>query len=187
MASQSEENTIVTNGMSYQSRALENSNAALLVNVDPKDYYINSPLDGMDYQEKYEKLAFSISNDYKAPANLVKEFLNYEVSNQIRSVKPTYPHGIYFTDLKKCLPEYVESALREALPLFDKKMQGFNNPDAVLTAIESRTSSPVRILRDETKASNNPMIYPIGEGAGYAGGIMTSALDGLKTAIKIQE
>lgn len=187
MASQSEKESIVTNGMSYQSRALENSNAALLVNVDPKDYYINSPLDGMDYQEKYEKLAYSLSKDYKAPANLVKEFLNEEVAKEIRSISPTYPHGIYFCDLKKCLPEYVEASLRQAIPLFDKKMHGFNNPDAVLTAIESRTSSPVRILRDESNACNNKMIYPIGEGAGYAGGIMTSALDGLKTAIKILE
>lgn len=185
VASQSEENSIVTNGMSYFMRDNVNSNAALLVNVDPVDYYVNSVLDGLFYQEKYEQLAFMFSKDYKAPINLVKEFMNFQIANQIRSVKPSYPHGYVFADFNKCLPEYVVNSLREALPLFDKKMPGFMNDDAVLTGIESRSSSPIRILRDENRKSNVKMIYPIGEGAGYAGGIITAAIDGLKTAISI--
>lgn len=185
MASQSEEGTIVTNGMSYFNRDKENSNAALLVNVDPKDYYVSSPLDGLAYQEKYEKLAYKVSNDYKAPANLVKEFLKGEVATQHRTVKPSYPHGVFFTSFDDILPTYVVESLREALPIIDKKMKGFMNDDAVLTGIESRSSSPVRIVRNDSKVSSNEYIYPIGEGAGYAGGITTSALDGLKTAIEI--
>lgn len=185
MASQSEKNSIVTNGMSYYKRDKENSNAALLVNVDPSDYYKDSVLDGMYYQEKYERLAYEISNDYRAPANLVKEFLNDEIATKARSVVPSYPHGVVFCDFKRCLPDFVVDSLKEGIVQFDKKMKGFNDPDAVLTGIETRSSSPIRILRDENKESNIKGIYPIGEGAGYAGGIMTAALDGLKTAISI--
>ncbi len=185
MASSSEENTIVTNGMSYYARDLENSNAALLVNVDPSDYMKNSVLDGLDYQEYYEKKAFEISSDYRAPINLVKEFLKGDVADDIRSVKPSYPLGYKFAELDECLPKYVTESLRKAIPLFDLKMKGYNDPDAVLTGIESRSSCPVRILRDELRVSNNKMIYPIGEGAGYAGGISSAALDGLKTALTI--
>ena len=185
MASASEKNTIVTNGMSYYARDLENSNAALLVNVDPSDYMKNSPLDGLDYQELYEKKAFEISGDYRAPINLVKEFNEGKVATSIRSVKPSYPMGYTFADLSKCLPDYIIESLRKALPEFDKKMKGFNDPDAVLTGIESRSSCPVRILRNEERVSSNQHIYPIGEGAGYAGGISSAALDGLKTAIEI--
>ena len=185
MASTSEEHTIVTNGMSYYKRDKENSNAALLVNVDPKDYMKNSVLDGLYYQELYERKAFEISNDYKAPINLVKEFLENKVATNIRSVTPSYPMGYTFADLSKCLPDYIVESLRKALPLFDKKMKGYNDPDAVLTGIESRSSCPVRILRNDDRVSNNRYIYPIGEGAGYAGGISSAALDGLKTAIMI--
>lgn len=184
MASTSDNNSIVTNGMSYNKRDKDNSNAALLVNVDPDDYYINSPLDGLDYQEKYERKAFDISKDYRAPANLVKEFLNGEVAKEIRCVIPSYPHGIVLADLKECLPNYVYETLRSGLPLMAKKLPGFDQDDAILTAIESRSSSPVRIIRDENGITNR-YIYPIGEGAGYAGGIMTAALDGLKCALKI--
>jgi uncharacterized FAD-dependent dehydrogenase len=185
MASSSEKNTIVTNGMSYYARDLENSNAALLVNVDPSDYMKDSPLDGLDYQEYYEKKAFEISSDYKAPINLVKEFSEGKIATSIRSVTPSYPMGYTFADLSKCLPDYIIESLRKALPEFDKKMKGYNDPDAVLTGIESRSSCPVRILRNDNRLSNNKYIYPIGEGAGYAGGISSAALDGLKTAISI--
>ncbi len=186
MASQSEENTILTNGMSLYARDYENSNSGLLVDVTPQDYMKDSVLDGLRYQEKYERLAFNISKDYKAPANLVKEFLNGQVAKEIRSVKPSYPHGIVFANLNECLPDYVVESLREAIPLLDKKVHGFNNPDAILTGIETRSSCPVRILRDsQTKMSSYNGIYPIGEGAGYAGGITSAALDGLKTAIEI--
>lgn len=187
LASQSDNNTIVTNGMSNNLRDNENSNSAVLVDVKPSDYDKGSPLDGIDYQEKYEKLAFSLSNDYRAPSNLLKEFLNDEIATSERSIKTSYPHGLYFCDLNKCLPDYVVSNLKYGIKEFDKKLKGFNNPDAILIGIESRSSSPVRILRDENRESNIKCIYPIGEGAGYAGGITSAALDGLKTAIKISE
>ncbi len=185
MASQSDDNTIVTNGMSNNDRMGDNSNSALLVDVRVSDYFKSSPLDGIDYQEKYERLAYSISGDYKAPANLVGEFLTDTVAECERSIKTSYPHGLVFTDLSKALPDYVVSGLKYGIIEFDKKLKGFNNSDAILIGIESRSSSPVRILRDENRVSSNPIIYPIGEGAGYAGGITSSALDGLKTAIKI--
>ena len=185
MASASEDKTIVTNGMSNQARDGSNSNSALLVEVKPNDFE-NDILKGLAYQEKYEKLAFDISKDYRAPANLVKEFLEDEVAKDFRSIKTSYPHGVVFTDLGKCLPDYVISGLKEGIVQFDKKLHGFSNPDAVLVGIESRSSSPVRILRDsENRQSNFKGIYPIGEGAGYAGGITSAALDGLLTAIKI--
>ncbi len=185
MASASENETIVTNGMSYFDRSNTNSNSGLLVSVNPSDYYKSSPLDGMYYQEKYEHLAYMISKNYSAPANLVGEFLQDKVAKDIRGVKPTYPHGIIFTDLKKCLPSYVVDSLKEALPILDKKLHGFAHPDAILTGIESRSSSPVRMLRDINRMSNIEGLYPIGEGAGYAGGITSAAIDGLKTAIMI--
>ena len=187
MASTSEKNSIVTNGMSYYARDLENSNAALLVNVNPEDFVKNSILDGLSYQEFYERKAFDFSKDYRAPINLCKEFIEGKVATEIRSVKPSYPMGYVFADFKDCLPDYVVDSLREAIPLFDKKMHGYNDPDAVLTGIETRSSCPVRILRDDFRQSSLKYIYPIGEGAGYAGGISSAALDGLKTAISICE
>jgi len=185
IASASDDKTIVTNGMSNNDRANFNSNSALLVDVKPSDYNKGNVLDGIDYQEHYEKLAYSLSNDYKAPANLIKEFLNDEVAKSLRSVKTTYPHGLFLTDLKKCLPDYVIKGLKEGIVDFDKKLHGFNYDDAILIGIESRSSSPVRIIRDENYESSIKGIYPIGEGAGYAGGITTAALDGLKVAMKI--
>ena len=185
LASQSDDNTIVTNGMSNNDRMGDNSNSALLVDVKVSDYYKSSPLDGINYQEKYERLAYSISKDYRAPANLLGEFLNGSIANNTRSIKTSYPHGLVFTDLSKVLPNYVIDGLKFGICEFDKKLKGFNNPDAILIGIESRSSSPVRILRNEERESSIKGIYPIGEGAGYAGGITSSALDGLKTAIKI--
>lgn len=187
MASASEDGTIVTNGMSEKKRNKANANSALLVGINPEDYYQSSPLDGLDYQEKYEKLAFEVSGDYRAPANLVGEFLQGKIAKGHRKVKPSYPHGVVYCDLGRCLPAYAVKALREAIPLFDRKLRGFNDADAVLTGIESRSSSPVRILRDEGRQSNIPGLYPVGEGAGYAGGIVSAALDGLKTAMEIVE
>lgn len=184
MASASEDGTIVTNGMSYYNRDKENSNAALLVNVEPSDFYKSSPLDGLDYQAYYERQAFNLSGDYKAPANLMQEFLNDEVATSIRSVRPSYPHGVKLTSFKGILPEYIIDTLKEGLKLMDKKLHGFYHPDAVLIGIESRSSCPLRILRDDNGISSS-YLYPIGEGAGYAGGITTAALDGLKCAMKI--
>lgn len=187
LASQADEHTIVTNGMSNQSRDNFNSNSAVLVDVKPNDYYINSPLDGIDYQEKYERLAYDISKDYKAPANLVKEFLNDEIASELRSVNTTYPHGLIFTDFNKCLPDFVVSSLKEGIVAFDKKLKGFAFDDAIMIGIESRSSCPIRMIRDENRESSIKKIYPIGEGAGYAGGITSAALDGLQTAISISK
>jgi uncharacterized FAD-dependent dehydrogenase len=184
LASQSDNNTIVVNGMSNNDRLGENSNSAILVDVKPSDYDKGNVLDGIDYQEKYEKLAYEISKDYKAPANLVSEFLAGKVDNSLRSINTTYPHGIIFTDFNKCLPDFVVSNIKFGIKEFDKKLHGFNDPDAILIGIESRSSSPVRIIRDLNRKSSNPYIYPMGEGAGYAGGITSAALDGLKTAME---
>ncbi|MGL4948855.1 MAG: NAD(P)/FAD-dependent oxidoreductase [Anaeroplasmataceae bacterium] len=185
MASQNQKNTILTNGMSKRDRDEENSNSAILVNIDPSDYQKTSVLDGLDYQEKYEKLAFEISGDYKAPANLMKEFLNNKVANSTRSIKTSYPHGLFMSDFTRCLPDFVVDSIKKALLIFDKKMKGFIHNDAILIGVETRSSCPVRILRDESRKSNITSIYPIGEGAGYAGGITSACLDGLKTAISI--
>lgn len=185
MASASEAQTIVTNGMSERLRDKVNANSALLVNVTPQDYFVNSPLDGLGYQEKYERLAFAVAGDCRAPGNLVGEFLENRVAAAARSVRPSYPHGLCYCDFRQCLPDYVVASLREALPLFDRRMRGFAAPDAVLTGVETRSSSPVRILRNENRMCNVAGIYPVGEGAGYAGGIMSAAIDGLKTAISL--
>ena len=187
MASQSEENTICVNGMSNSKRDNFNSNSALLVDVRPSDYqiYDKSALAGMYYQEKYEKLAFNQAGDYRAPANLVKEFLEGAVAKDLRTIKTTYPHGLFFTDLSNCLPDFVIDGLKFGIKEFNKKINGFSHPDAVLVGIEGRSSSPVRIIRDETYQASIKGLYPIGEGAGYAGGITSAALDGLKCAISI--
>ncbi|MCR4898910.1 MAG: hypothetical protein K5892_06765 [Acholeplasmatales bacterium] len=185
LASQSDLETIVVNGMSNNDRKSINSNSAILVDVKPSDYDKGNVLDGIDYQERYEHLAYALSKDYKAPANLVKEFLNDQVADNIRSVNTTYPHGLYFTDLRKCLPDFVIEGIKRGILDFDTKLKGFNHPDAILIGIESRSSCPIRILRDGNGESSIKGIYPIGEGAGYAGGITSAALDGLKTAIKI--
>ena len=187
LASTSDLNTIVVNGMSNEARENENSNSALLVDVKPSDYNkTSSPLDGIYYQYEYEKKAYEIASDYRAPANLVKEFLEDGVASSLRSIKTSYPHGIKLCNLKECLPDFVIENLKLGIKEFDKKIHGFNNPDAILIGIESRSSSPLRILRDkDTHESNIKGIYPIGEGAGYAGGITSAALDGLKTAILI--
>ena len=183
--SNSHEKEVVTNGMSYSDRAGENSNSAVLVNVRVEDYYIDSPLDGLKFQKKYEKRCFELTNTYKAPTNLLKEFLNGEVAKDFRSVKPTYARGTEFSSFNDLLPSFVINGLKEGIVEIDKKMPGFLNDDAILTAIESRSSSPVRILRDKKYKSNIEGVYPIGEGAGYAGGITSSALDGLKCALSI--
>ena len=185
MASASEDGTIVTNGMSTKNRDGENANSALLVGIEPTDFYKNGALDGLDFQEQFERKAFEVARDYRAPANLMKEFLQGKVATVLRSVRPSYPHGIYFTDFGRCLPDYVVCSLRKAIPLIEKRLKGFNDADAVLTGIETRSSSPVRMLRNEQRESSVSGIYPVGEGAGYAGGITSAAIDGLRTAMAI--
>ena len=184
VASQSAKNTIVTNGMSYEARDLSNANSAVLVNVRVDDFYKGNPLDGIYYQEEIEKACYNYSNSYKAPCNLLKEFLDGKVANEFRKIKPTYPNKTVFADFSGLLPDFIIKGLRDGIKEIDKKIKGFMDMDAILTIVESRSSSPVRIVRDNFMSNING-VYPIGEGAGYAGGITSSALDGVKCALKI--
>lgn len=189
MASSSEEGTIVTNGMSRFKRDGINSNSALLVNVEPKDCKEEGPLCGMYFQEELEKKAFELSGKtYYAPIQKVGDFIENKKTEKLGKIVPTYAPGYTFSNLNELFPEFINETLKEALVNLDKKLKGFANSDAILTAPETRTSSPVQITRDkETLISNIDGIYPCGEGAGYAGGIMTAAVDGIKVAIKILE
>lgn len=184
VASSSNEGEIVTNGMSNFARNGNNANSAVLVNVRPEDYNSPHPLAGIYFQTKYEKLAFKMGGgNFVAPAQTVKEFLGKGVSKT--KVKSTYSPNIKFTDISKCLPDFVTESLKEALPKLDSKLKGFADDENLLIAIESRSSCPLTILRDENFESNIKGIYPVGEGAGYAGGIISSAQDGLKVAESI--
>ena len=182
VASSSESNTIVTNGMSYYKRDKINANSALLVNVLPSDFESNHPLAGLEYQTKYEKLAYSLTNSYKAPCSLLKDFINDKVSTEFGKVKPSYLPGITFAKIKDCLPPFVSETIKTGIRELGKKIKGFDDGDSLLTAIESRSSSPVRIVRNENFQTNISNLYPIGEGSGYSSGITTSALDGIKCA-----
>ncbi len=183
VAAASEENGIVTNGMSYADRDGENANAALLVTLNPKDFPGEGALAGMYWQRQIEQKAFSVGSNYKAPAQLVGDFLNNRPSTGPGTVQPTYRPGVTWCDLHSVLPAKITDALREALPMLDMSLAGFANSDSVLTAPETRSSSPVRILRDESKQSPSLKgLYPAGEGAGYAGGIMSAAIDGILCA-----
>ena len=186
VASSTKKNTIVTNGMSYEARNMVNANSAVLVNVKISDFYIDSPLDGLYFQEKVERACYEVSNSYRAPVNLLKEFFADEVATSFRTVLPTYPNKTIFASFNNILPEFVIKGLKDGIREIAKKLKGFDDDDAILTIVESRSSSPVRILRNEYM-SNIYGVYPIGEGAGYAGGITSSALDGIKCALKIIE
>lgn len=183
--SNSDENSIVTNGMSYFARNEENSNSALLINVTPLDYG-NTPLGGFEFQRKYEALAFSLSNSYKAPTQLVKDFLKDRISTEFKTVKASYYGGTVFKNLKDCLPDFVYESLKLALPKLNTMLKGFSDGDAVLTGIESRSSCPTRIIRTNYE-SNFENIFVAGEGSGYSGGITTSAVDGIKCSDAILE
>lgn len=188
VASSSEENTIVTNGMSKFARNGENANSALLVNVIPEDFEGTSPLAGMYFQKELEEKAFLLGGEnYNAPIQRVEDFLNGSVTNYIGEIKPTYKPGVTFANLNDLLPNFVSETLKDGIKYFDTKISGFANPDAILTGVETRSSSPVTILRNEKFLANIDGIYPCGEGAGYAGGIMTAAVDGIKCAIKMME
>jgi uncharacterized FAD-dependent dehydrogenase len=184
VAAASEENAVVTNGMSYADRDGENANAALLVTLNPKDFPTDDPLAGMYWQQEIEAKAFAAGGrNYRAPAQKVGDFLQGKPSAEAGSVKPTYRPGVTWCDLHDVLPAKITGALKEALPLLDGNLKGFAHPDAVLTAPETRSSSPVRIIRDESKQSTGLQgLYPAGEGAGYAGGIMSAAIDGILCA-----
>jgi len=188
MASSSEKNSIVTNGMSEFKRNGENANSAVLVNVLTSDFEGESPLAGINFQEKLERDAFILGgNNYNAPIQRVEDFLNNRKSTIIGEVKPTYLPGVTLTNLNDILPKFVSDTLKSGLLYFDKKIHGFANGDAILTGVETRSSSPVRIIRNEDFESNILGLYPCGEGPGYAGGIMSAAIDGIKCAIKILE
>jgi len=188
MPSSSENNEVVTNGMSKFARDGENANSAVLVNVTPEDFKGESPLEGIYFQKELEKKAFELGgSNFYAPIQKVGDFLENKKTTQIGEVKPTYKPGVTNSNLQEILPDYVVKTLKEGLLDFDKKLKGFADKDAILTGIETRSSSPVRIIRDEDFESNIKGIYPCGEGAGYAGGIMTAAMDGIKCAIKILE
>ena len=183
----SEEGRLVSNGMSYHARDLENANSALVVTVKPDDFEGNLPLKGMEFQRKYEEMAYKLGGgNYKAPIQLVGDFLKDRPSEKLGSVTPSYIPGFEFKELKNCLPNYVIEALREGIVYFDKKIKGYAMDDAVLTGIETRTSAPVRINRNENLESINiDGLYPTGEGAGFAGGIISAAVDGIKVAERI--
>ena len=188
VATSSEEGTIVTNGMSKFARDEENANSAVLVNVVPEDFEGDSPLDGIYFQKDLEEKAFKLGgSNYYAPVQRVEDFIENRKTEKIGKVKPTYKPGVTMSNLNEILPEFVSNTLKEGIQYFDTKIKGFANPDSILTGVETRSSSPVRILRDENLMSNIKGIYPCGEGAGYAGGIMTAAVDGIKVAIAILE
>ena len=189
MASSSDENTIVTNGMSKFKRDGENANSALLVNVTPEDCGNNGALCGMYYQEKLEKNAFEMGgSNYFAPIQKVGDYLNNKKTETIGKVKPTYKPGVTMANLNQLFPAYINDTIKEALIELNKKLNGFSDSDSIMTAVETRTSSPVQITRNnETLESNIEGLFPCGEGAGYAGGIMTAAVDGIRVAIKILE
>lgn len=183
VAAASEKEGVIVNGMSSLARDGRNANSALLVGIEPKDFPSDHPLAGIYYQREIEHNAFKLAGgDYSAPAQLVGDFLKNIESKQLGSVEPTCPTGVTLTNLDECLPERVTATMKTAIVEMDKRLNGFNLYDAVLTAPETRSSSSVRILRDDLLQCNIRGVYPCGEGAGYAGGIVSAAVDGVKCA-----
>lgn len=188
VAATSVEGGVVTNGMSYSGRGGTNANAALLVTLHPEDFPGNDPLSGCQWQQQIEEQAFRVAgSNYHAPAQLVGDFLSHRPSTKLGSVQPTYRPGVTLGDLRQVLPERITSVLEQAIPALDRKLHGFALPDAVMTGPETRSSSPVRILRGSDLQSACQGLYPCGEGAGYAGGIMSAAADGMRCAEAIIE
>ena len=183
VAATSEEKLVVTNGMSQYSRNERNANSAVVVGIDPSDYP-GGPLAGLDFQRQLESKAYVMGGEnYNAPAQRVGDFLKGKASKAVGSVEPSYTPGITLTDLSSSLPEFCIEALREAIPAFNRKIKGFADEDALLTGVETRTSAPINIKRNEHFQSiNTKGLFPGGEGAGYAGGIMSAAIDGIKIA-----
>jgi len=192
VAAASEEGRLVTNGMSQYSRHERNANSAIVVGIEPKDYTLgkfaakdNSVLAGIEFQRRLEEQAFAMGGEsYDAPVQLVGDFLAGRKTGEHGSVIPSYKPGVTYCDLSDALPDYAIAAIREALPAFERKIKGFSMNEATLTAVETRTSSPIQITRDrETLQSLNAKgLYPAGEGAGYAGGILSAGIDGIKIA-----
>ncbi|MEA4964441.1 MAG: hypothetical protein VB055_01290 [Oscillospiraceae bacterium] len=183
VAAASETGGVVTNGMSNHDRGGENANSALLVTLKPEDFPYDGPLGGCRWQREIEEAAFSAGGgDYRAPAQLLSDFLASRPSAAFGAVRPTYRPGVTFCNLDDVLPKRITDTLRSALPVLDRSLRGFLCPDAVLTAPETRSSSPVRILRDDGLQAALRGLFPCGEGAGYAGGITSAAVDGLRCA-----
>ena len=186
VAAASEAERVATNGMSEYARSGENINGALLVNVTPADFPSAHPLAGIEFQRRLEAAAYKIGGGYLAPCQKVGDFLSGRPSEGPGTVRPSYRPGVVWTDLHRVLPDFIADSLRQALPVLDRKLPGYAAPDAVLTAVESRSSSPVRIVRDESYQSTRIRgVYPCGEGAGYAGGILSAATDGMRCAEQI--
>ncbi|ABB57292.1 NAD(P)/FAD-dependent oxidoreductase [Synechococcus elongatus] len=183
VAATSEPGRVVTNGMSQYSRNERNANSGIVVGITPEDYP-GHPLAGIDLQRRLEAKAFELGGGtYEAPGQLVGDFLAGRPSQHLGTVRPSYAPGVHLTDLSESLPDYAIAAIREALPAFNRQIQGFALPDAMLTGVETRTSSPVRIKRGEDFQSlNTTGLFPAGEGAGYAGGILSAGIDGIKVA-----
>ncbi len=183
VAATSEPERVVTNGMSQYSRAERNANAGIVVGITPDDYP-GGVLAGVEFQRRWESAAYVAGGGtYKAPGQLVGDFLAGRDSKEFGEVLPSYKPGVHLTDLAPTLPDYAIAAIREALPAFGRQIQGFDRPDAVLTGVETRTSSPLRITRGKDFCSLNVRgLYPAGEGAGYAGGILSAGVDGIKAA-----
>lgn len=187
VAAASEAGMVVTNGMSEYARDLQNANSALVVSITPEDFGSTHPLAGIEYQRTWERKAFEAGGgNYRAPVQQVGDFLAGKPSCRYGAIKPSYTPGVRLTDMHLCLPDYVTTTLKEAIINFDRKIKGFARKDALLTGVETRTSAPIRIVRKENMESENiDNLYPIGEGAGYAGGIISAAVDGIKAAEKI--
>jgi len=185
VASASEEGCVVTNGMSQYSRNERNANAGIVVGITPEVDFPGDPLAGMELQRKWEHQAYLLGGStYQAPGQLIGDFLVNQPSTQFGEVTPSYTPGVHLTNLDTALPEYAISAIREAIPQFAKQIKGFDLADGILTGVETRTSSPIRIKRndDDLQSINTKGLYPTGEGAGYAGGILSAGVDGIRVA-----
>jgi uncharacterized FAD-dependent dehydrogenase len=184
VAATSEEGRVVTNGMSQYSRAEFNANSGLVVGIDPARDYPDGPLAGIALQRHWEAQAFIAGgSDYRAPGQKVGDFLAGRASTEPGSITPSYKPGVRMTDLAGCLPGFVLEAFREAIPVFGRQIARYDHPDVVMTGVETRTSSPIRITRGaDFRSRNVEGLYPAGEGAGYAGGILSAAIDGIKVA-----
>jgi uncharacterized FAD-dependent dehydrogenase len=185
VAATSEPGRVVTNGMSQYSRNERNANSAIVVGISPEVDYPGHPLAGIDFQRALESKAFEVGGGtYNAPGQLIGDFLSNRASTELGSVVPSYKPGITLCNLAEVLPAFAIEAIREAIPEFEKQIKGFSLQDAILTGVETRTSSPIRIKRrdDDLQSLNTEGLYPAGEGAGYAGGILSAAIDGIKVA-----
>jgi len=190
VAASSEAGGVVTNGMSSYARAEANANSGFMIDVLPEDFCAtdDAPLAGIDFQRKWEQRAFAIGgSNYKAPAQKLGDLMNGKASTNFGDCVPSYGRSVIPADLRECLPKFVTDSLCKAVSGIDRKLRGFALPDAVVTGVETRSSSPVRITRDRDslQSVNTPGLYPAGEGAGYAGGIISAAIDGMRIAEQI--